>query len=104
MPFIQTSLAQSESASPKATTLYVCNLSLFLVACLLNRWQRASNARCLQKKARDMTTPRFDATKPPSPDIFDAIDADIKVSQRCALRQHSCKKRCPACSDLIAVL
>ncbi len=51
-----------------------------------------------------MTTPRFDATKPPSPDIFDAIDADIKVSQRCALRQHSCKKRCPACSDLIAVL
>ena len=44
MPFIQTSLAQSQSASPKATTLYVYNMSLFLVACLLNRWQRASSA------------------------------------------------------------
>jgi hypothetical protein len=48
MPFIQTSLAQSESASPKATTLYVYNMPLFRVAllhaCLLNRWQRASIA------------------------------------------------------------
>ena len=34
MPFIQTSLAQSESASPKTTTLYVYNMSLFLIACL----------------------------------------------------------------------
>jgi hypothetical protein len=41
MPFIQTSLAESESASPKATTLHVYNVSLFLVACLLNRWQKA---------------------------------------------------------------
>jgi hypothetical protein len=47
MPFIQTCLAQSQSASPKATALYVYNMSLFLVACLLNRWQRASSARCL---------------------------------------------------------
>ncbi len=44
MPFIQTCLAQSESASPKATTLYVYNMSLFRVACLLNRGQRASSA------------------------------------------------------------
>jgi hypothetical protein len=31
MPFIHTSLAQSESARPKATTMYVYNMSLFLV-------------------------------------------------------------------------
>ncbi len=45
MPFIQTSLGPSESASLKATTLHVHNMSLFLfsclVSCLLNRWQRA---------------------------------------------------------------
>jgi hypothetical protein len=39
MPFIQTGLAQSESASPKATTLYVYNMSLFRVVCLLNRYK-----------------------------------------------------------------
>jgi hypothetical protein len=38
MPVIQAYLAQSESASPKATTMYVYNMSLFLVTCLLNRW------------------------------------------------------------------
>ncbi len=37
MTFIQTFLAESESASPKATTLYVHNMSLFLVACLINK-------------------------------------------------------------------
>jgi hypothetical protein len=71
MPFIQTFLAQSESASPKATTLHVYNMSLFLVACLLSRWQRASSARCLQTKARGLTTPR--SSKPPSPDSADVI-------------------------------
>jgi hypothetical protein len=40
MPFIKASLAEGQSARPKATTLYVYNMSLFLVACLLNRWQR----------------------------------------------------------------
>jgi hypothetical protein len=45
MPFIQTCLAQSPSASPKATTLYVYKMSLFLVECLLNRWHRASTPR-----------------------------------------------------------
>jgi hypothetical protein len=99
MPFIQTCLAQSESASPKATTLYVYNMSLFLVACLLNRWQRASSARCLQKKARGLTTPR--SSKPPSPDSADVIGAEIEVSQRCALPQHSCKALRPAWSDQI---
>jgi hypothetical protein len=37
MPVIQTSLPQSASASLKSTALYVYNMSLFLVACLLNR-------------------------------------------------------------------
>ncbi len=100
MSFIQTCLSQSQSASPKATTLYVYNMPLFLVACLLNRWQRASSTRCLQNKARGLTTPR--SSKPPFPDSADVIGAEIQVSQRCALRQHSCKKLCPGWSDLIA--
>jgi hypothetical protein len=36
MPFIQTPLPQSASASLKPTALYVYNMSLFLVVCLLN--------------------------------------------------------------------
>ena len=47
MPFIQTSFRASESARPKATALYVYDMSLFLVACLLNRGKPASSARCL---------------------------------------------------------
>ena len=97
MPFIQTCLAQSESASPKATTLYVYTMSLFRVVCLLNRWKSASSARCLQKKARGLTTPR--SSKPPSPDSADVIGAEIEVSQRCALPQHSCKALGPVWSD-----
>ena len=99
MPFIQTCLAQSESASPKATTLYVYNMSLFLVACLLNRWQRASSARCLQTKARGLTAPR--SSKPPFSDSADLIETEIEVSQRWALRQHSYKPLCPGIVDLI---
>ncbi len=49
--------AQGESAGPKATTLCVYNVSLFLVACLLI-WPRASSARCLQKKARGLEVGR----------------------------------------------
>jgi hypothetical protein len=79
MPFIHTFLAQSESARPQATTLYVYNMSLFLVACMLNRRQRASRVGCLQKKARGLTTPR--SSKPPSPDIADVIVLpEIEVS------------------------
>ena len=99
MPFIQTSLAQSESARPKATTLYVYTMSLLIVACLLNRWQRASSARCLQKQTRGLTTPR--SSKPPFPNSADVIAAEIEVSQRCALPQHSCKTLCPSLADLI---
>ena len=73
-------------------------MSLFLVACLLNRWKRASSARCLQKKTRGLTTPR--SSKPPA--CFDIISAEIEVSQRCALAQHSCKPLCPACFNVIA--
>jgi hypothetical protein len=47
MPFVHTSFRESESARPKATALYVYNMLLFLVTCLLNRWQRASSAGCL---------------------------------------------------------
>jgi len=38
MPFIRTGVPYSESAHPKTTTRYVYNMSLFLVARLLNRW------------------------------------------------------------------
>jgi hypothetical protein len=99
MPFIQKCLAQSESASPKATKLYVCNMSLFVVACLLNRWQRASSARCLQKKARGLTTPR--SSKPPFPGWSDLIEAEIEVSQLCALPKHSRKALCTCWTDPI---
>ena len=74
-------------------------MSLFRVACLLNRWQRASSARCLQNKARGLTTPR--SSKPPFPDSADVIGAEIEVSQRWALRKHSSKALCPGRSDLI---
>jgi hypothetical protein len=74
-------------------------MSLFLVACLPNRWQGASSARRLQNKARGLTTPR--SSQPPSPDSADVIASEINVSQHWALRQHSCKKLCPGWSDLI---
>jgi hypothetical protein len=99
MQFIQIFLAQSESASPEATTLYVYNMSLFLVACLLNRWQRASSAWCLQNKARDLAAPR--SSMSPFPDSANAIATEIEVSQRCALPQHSCQTLCPVCADHI---
>jgi hypothetical protein len=38
MPFIRTCFAQSESARPKANTLYTYSVSLFDVACLIIRW------------------------------------------------------------------
>jgi hypothetical protein len=65
MPFIQTSLR------PKCKTegYHAYNMSPFLVACLLKRWQRASSARCLQNKARGLTRPR--SSKPLCPDSAD---------------------------------
>jgi hypothetical protein len=63
------------------------------------RWQRASSARCLQNKDRDLTTPR--SSNPPFPDSVDVISVDIELSQLCALPQHSCKTLCPACSNVI---
>ena len=62
--------------------------------CLLNRWQRASSARCPEKKTRDLDTSR--TSKLPSPDSFDVITAEIVVSQRWALPQHSCKTLRPS--------
>jgi hypothetical protein len=56
------------------------------------RWQRASSARCLQNKARGLTTSR--SSKPPFCGSVDSICAEIEVSQRCALRQHSFKALC----------
>ncbi len=51
MPFIETSLVQSASASPKATTLHVYNMSLFLsVACLFNRCQKGKQCKVSIKK------------------------------------------------------
>ena len=51
MPFIQTCLAQIQSASLKTTTLYVYNMSIFpVVDRLLNRLERTSSVRYLQKQ------------------------------------------------------
>ena len=69
--FIQSCFAPCKSARPKVTTLYVNRKSLFLVARLLNRWQRASSARCLQRKTKGLTTPR--SSKPASPDSVDSM-------------------------------
>jgi hypothetical protein len=99
MPFIQTGLAHTESGIQKTTKRYVYNMSLILVAHLLNRWDRASYARCLQTKARRLTTPR--SSKPPFPDSADVIVTEIEVSQRWALPQHSCKPLCPSFAYLI---
>jgi hypothetical protein len=88
--FIQTSLAQSESASPKATSLYVYTRSLFLVACLPSRWQRASRARCLQTKAGGLITPR--SSKPLFPGTLNSI-ANGSICQHMStyfsMRQHT---------------
>jgi hypothetical protein len=65
MPIIQTRLTQSDSSSPEDTTLYVYNMSLFLVTCLLNRCQRASSAGCLQ--SRSETWPHHEARSFPFP-------------------------------------
>ncbi len=48
-----------------------------------------------------MTTPR--SSKPPSPDSVELIVAEMEVSQRWALRQHTCQKLCPCIRDVIAV-
>ncbi len=71
----------------------------FLIAWQLNRWQQARSARCLLKETRGssvgLTTPR--SSKPPFPDSFDTIVAEIEVSQRSAMRRrhlHTCKTLC----------
>ena len=74
-------------------------MSLFPVVCLLNRWQKASSARYLQKKVRDLTTSW--SSKFPSPDSADVICTENEVIQYCALTQYSCKPLCPLWSDLI---
>ena len=97
--FIQTGLVQSENGSPKVTTVYVYNMSFFLVDCLYNRWQRGTCGRCIQNKVRGLTTTR--SSKPPFPDITDVIPVEIEVSERCTMRQYSWKTLFPTWSDLI---
>ena len=53
------------------------------------------------KQGQRLDHPR--SSKPPFPDSFDLIVPEFEVSQRCALRQHSCKALCPACTNPIAV-
>jgi hypothetical protein len=48
-----------------------------------------------------VTTPR--SSKPPFPDSFDSIAAEIEVSQHCALPEHSCKTFCPSLVYAIVV-
>ncbi len=52
MLFIQTGSAQSKSTRPKTTTLYVYNMSLFLVVCLLIRCQRVISVNCSSSSSR----------------------------------------------------
>ncbi len=99
MPFYSDSFSSKQKCEPEGYHAVVYNMSLFLVAGPLNRWQSASSARCLQKKARGLTTPR--SSNPPSPDSADVIGVEVEVSQRWALRQHSCKPLCPSLADPI---
>jgi hypothetical protein len=46
MPFIQAALAQSESASPKAATLYVYNMPPKPASCCLSAKQMARRKQC----------------------------------------------------------
>ena len=48
--FIQTCLTQSKSARPKAATLYVYNMSLFLVACLLQQMTTSQQGKVPTKE------------------------------------------------------
>ena len=79
MPFIQTSVAQSQSDSTKATTLYVFNMSLFLVVCVLNRWQRARVLIEVKADARLWPSPRDSVLHP---DSVDDIAAEVEVKAR----------------------
>ncbi len=40
-------------------------------------------------------------SKPPFPESFDAIAAELKLSQRCTLSQRNCKTFCPSIADYI---
>ena len=55
IPFIQTSLSQSQSVSPKDTTRNVYKMSFFLVACLPNKWHKKKNVPWANLKGVLMT-------------------------------------------------
>jgi hypothetical protein len=57
------------------------------------KWQKASSARSLQRTTTDLTTPQ--SSNPPSSSCADHVAAQFEVSQRWALRKHSCKTLCP---------
>ena len=69
MPFIQTSFTQRQSANPKATTLCVYNMSLFLVDCLINRWQLEEQVVQGTKKTMTETWPRHEPWNLPFPTV-----------------------------------
>jgi hypothetical protein len=84
MSFLQVSLDQSDSASPKATTLYVYNMSLYLVACLLNRWKKSKQCKVPRKRGQRLDhATKLEASFPGSSDV---IATEIRL--------------CPACPDL----
>ena len=80
MSFIQTSLAETESASPKSTTLYVYNMSFVLVACLLNRWERA--AKCIWDRGESAL------------DTVPALLTDFLLHQYCCRTTYSIQSNC----------
>ena len=64
MLFIQTCLAQSESARPETNTC-MGTMCLFHVACLLITWQREIRARCHATKRRTGPPPTASVPLPP---------------------------------------
>jgi hypothetical protein len=63
---------------------------LVLVACLLNKWQRASSASCLQIKASGLTTPQI--LKPVFPNSADVIVkiAQLEITQKRKIDSAEC--------------
>ena len=78
MRFIQTCLPQSESASPKDTALYVYNMSLFLVVCVLNRWQKA-----LRQVVQDTYKQRPDTWPHRGKGDFELLEVSLSRHLRC---------------------
>ena len=98
---MQTCLAQSESARPKTNTCMgaMSLFNIAHVACLLITWQRASRAR--SGRIKDHRLDHATTLEGPALSRQLRCHCNgIEVHQLPALSQHPCKILCPGCSDI----